>query len=360
MKRKQWMVLLLSTGMLYLTTGCFTVRFFLDPQPVVKFQENDYREPAKIVDGRAQLYLPDPSQVDLDDDLKLLLTQAPIIVQGMQPQDKKKYEQEADWIGHPAMGVDDKGKPQVEIDTGRPTLFCRIEKALVEGKELTQLAYVFWYPRHPVGGIQKGHIDGGAFRVTLDAGGRPATYEHSQTCGCYHGILLGEHVEAWAQKSFGQLDKGKKRFVEKKVKGRINWVVRDIVPGTQTKARPVLFMEAGTHRCAAIQTAHIMKGWTNLPERTYQVKRYETLERLPTQGKPGKTASIFNEDGLVWGGRRIGEEIVFLTMDHPGWPRHLDKIMMHWDEVNWIDPSLLETYLRLPKQVLDERAEPLR
>ena len=44
-------------------------------------------------------------------------------------------------------------------------------------------------------------------------------------------------------------------------------------------------------------------------------------------------------------------------MDHPGWPRHLDKVKMHWDEVDWIDPVLLETHLRLPEHIVDESAD---
>ncbi len=359
MEGKKWMVLLILV-VLYAITGCSAVTVFIDPQPVVEFTRSDYDDPANIVEGNVRLYLPDPSQSGSGDGLKLLFSQAPILVQGTQPEGKEKYEQEADWIGHPIMLVDSEKGHSLTIDTQQPTLFCRIEKALVHGKELTQLVYVYWYPRHPVGGIQKGHIDGGIFRVTLDAGSRPSVYEHCMTCGCYHGVFIGEHVEVWAQRSFEQLEKNKRRYVEKKVRHGINWVVRDVVPETQTGARPVLFLTAGSHRCAAIHTRHIIERWRDLPKQTYQIKRYETLERLTVQREQGKTASMFNEDGLVWGGKRLGEEIVFFTMHHPGWPRHLDKVKMHWDEVDWTDQTLLDTYLRLPRQVVEEDARPVQ
>lgn len=353
-------VLILILLVLHITMGCSAIKFVVDPQPVVEFNQHDYEDPDKIVGGKAQLYVPDRSEVDSDGDLKLLLSYAPVIVQGTQPGGKEKYEPEADMIGHPEVQVEsrkDDKKHSLTINTQRPTLFYRIEKTLVKGTELTQLVYVYWYPRHPIGGIQKGHIDGGVLRVTVDAGGRPAIYEHTLTCGCYHGVFVGEHVEAWASKSFDQLEEDKRYFVERRVKGFIDWVVRDIVRGTQTKARPVLFLEVGTHRCAAIQTVRVSKRWNNLPKKTYQLKRYENLEHLPVQGREDESASMFNEDGLVWGGRRLGEEFVFFTMDHPGWPRHLDKVKMHWDEVDWIDPALLETHLRLPEQIVDESAD---
>jgi hypothetical protein len=34
--------------------------------------------------------------------------------------------------------------------------------------------------------------------------------------------------------------------------------------------------------------------------------------------------------------------------------------MMHWNEVDWIDPTLLETHLRLPEQIVDEGADAVR
>ncbi len=68
---------------------------------------------------------------------------------------------------------------EVALDSARPTLFARAETETVHGRELAQLVYVFWYPRRPVGAVQKGEVDGGVLRVTLDAAGRTAVFEYA-------------------------------------------------------------------------------------------------------------------------------------------------------------------------------------
>lgn len=354
MKLNLWRLLPL---MLFLnTSGCRLITLFVNAQPVVEFEETDFVDPAKLVEGEVRLYVPDAAKADLSRDKALLLEYAPVIVQGCHPDGATRADIEADFPGTPLIHTDGDDKLRVEVDTDRPMFYCDAGEVPVHGQMLKRLTYAYWYPRRAVGGIQEGHVDGGVFRVTLDAAGRPAIYEHAGACGCYHGVHVGEHLEAWAKESFGQPEKGKRYCVEKSVEGRIDIVVRDLVPGTDTVRRPVLFLAAGTHMCSAIRTVAVMKDWPALEGLAYGLADYDTLASLPLQDKPGQNGSMFDSRGLVWGGQRMGEELLFYGMDNPGWPRRKDKIAMHWDEVQWTDPALLETYFRLPEQIADPNA----
>ena len=65
---------------------------------------------------------------------------------------------------------------------------------------------------------------------------------------------------------------------------------------------------------------------------------------------------MFNDEGLVWGARRKGEEKLFTNLNHGGWPRRLNAMKVHWDEESWNDPALLAKFLRLPRKITDPRA----
>jgi hypothetical protein len=244
----------------------------------------------------------------------------------------------------------------VGIATNTPVLYGTTAKVQVRGVELTQLVYVFWYPRHPVGLVEKGDIDGGVLRVTLDAAGRPAVYEFVMGCGCWHGVFVGEHVENWAESEFPEKLPKKKWCVEQTVENEDDWKVRDIVLGAHKGRRPVIFMSTGRHECLAIQTEEAVQGLAALAGKTYALDQYDALEHLPVPGTSDKTASMFNSEGLVWGARRKGEEKLFSNLNHGGWPRRLNAMKVHWDEESWNDPALLSKFLRLPQKITDPRA----
>ena len=331
------------------------MRPFIKTQPEVTLKAKDYKDPAHIVGGDAKVFKPAPGAQNKDADL--LAEFAPIIVQGIEPEGKNSYELDSDLIGQPQLKVVSPDNFTVNIDTQKPTLFSSIEKVRIRGLDLTQLVYVFWYPRHPVGLVEKGEIDGGVLRITLDAAQRPSIYEYVMACGCWHGLFVEEHVEAWAEAEFKSKDSGKKWFVEKTVQNEDDWKVRDVVLGRGQNARPVLFISAGRHECLAIQTENVVAGLDALPSKTFTLQNYSELDRLPIIGDSKQQfAPMFNPDGLVWGARRKGEEKVFTKLDHGGWPRRLNAMKIHWDQETWNDSSLLDKFMRTPHKLVEPEA----
>ena len=335
-----------------LLQGCGAiVRSAIDTQPRVSLTAEAFSDPSAIVHGAPVIYAPGNAEEAIASDPDLARF-APIVVQGFQAKDgAKKYPYSSDAIGTPALSADG---DDVRIDTSQPAVFARVEQALVGEISLKQLVYVFWYPERPVGSIEKGDIDGGILRITLDAAGTPSVFEYSQPCGCFHGVFVADHVEAAARQQFASVARERLYAVEAPLGGHADWVVRDLVH-VESSYRPVLYMSAGKHFCEAIRFEEppAASGYSGGPH-AYALRPYSALERLPRAG--GRTGSMFNEKGLVHGGKRWKENLVLAGLDNPGWPRHLDQMKIHWDRDTWTDQRLLEKRLRLPAAVTGQVA----
>jgi hypothetical protein len=134
--------------------------------------------------------------------------------------------------------------------------------------------------------------------------------------------------------------------VEPPITGDEDWVVRDVVD-VKPHTRPVLYVSAGKHFCEAIQFQSMDATRSHVAEsRPYALEPYESLTAIPQEG--GGVASMFRPDGLVIGGKRWKEQIMLSDLDHPGWPRRLDRMLIHWDHDRWTDETLLQRHLRLP------------
>lgn len=338
------------------------VKWFANPQPPVEISLEDYAHPERVVGPHAVVYRvtpsvsPDGDDGDVD---RLLAAYAPVLVQGVLAADDRSYDPTSDRIGTPELSSTNDGSFRTEVDTSRPVVYTKVASTKAAGRELTQLIYSYWYPRHPVGGIQKGNVDGGIVRVTLDPARKPIVYEHVFPCGCYHGSFVADEVESWAVAEFQVPEHKKHRHTERQVQGRINWVVRDLVIGGHSHHRPIVFSQAGSHLCSAIQTEAVVSGLEAFPAVSYVLRPYAELNRLSVRDQPGRYEPMFNEEGLVWGGRRRGEEIVFHTMDHPGWPRRLEQIKIHWDEAFLMNTTILAAHLRLPTRIGTELSDTL-
>lgn len=346
--------LLITGGLVYLASGCAVMKYAIKTQPDIPYRKEDYRHPETIVGSHAVVYRPavQVSQETDADDMQLLYSQAPIIVQGAA--DRQNYDPTSDKIGSPTLYAADDEEFNVVVDTDQPVLYARIESETIYGREVKQLVYNYWYPRHPVGIFEKGNLDGGVLRVTLDSNDIPSVYEHVWPCGCFHNLFVADHIEENASAEFLEILPEKDRFTETSVKKHLDWNVQDLIDGAGERYRPVLFISAGSHRCLALQTEKTVRNLEQFPSTQYALAEYETLTRLPVENKPGRTASMFNPRMLVWGGKRVGEEILFYgMMHHAGWPRHLDVMRIHWDEEAWTQPDLLMTFLRLPHRMIE-------
>jgi hypothetical protein len=348
-----------SLVLLVVGTGCAVTQSFakrmVNTQPKVALKTKDYESPAKIVGGSAERYVPALAAPVANGDL--LARYAPIIVQGVEAAGVATYPADSDRLGQVQLRPEGEGFAAV-IDTQNPVLYSSMESVNVHGIQLTQLVYVFWLPRHPVGMVEKGDIDGGVLRITLDSQLRPAVFEYVMACGCWHGVFVAEHVEAWAQQEFKNAkETGKSFCVEKTVENSDDWKVRDLVRGD---GRPVVFVSAGKHQCVAIQTEAAVPGLETLPAKSYGMHDYSELDHVTVVGgAPGQTAAMFNPDGLVWGGRRKGEEKMFSKLDHGGWPRRLNAMKIHWDQEAFNDASLLDKFMRMPAKLTGDTVSSL-
>lgn len=339
-----------------IVSGCAmtekVAKSMVNTQKVVTYKDADYADPVKIVGEHAVVYSPAADATSTG----LLAAYAPIVVQELEGPKDEAYPRDSDEIGAPELTALAGQSYSVLINTKKPVLYSSIETTHVYGAEMQQLVYVFWYPRHPVGLVEKGDIDGGVLRITLDAAQRPAVYEFVGACGCFHGVFVGENVESEAQNEYKKLVQGKKRFVERDVDNEDDWRVRDLVHNGAQPSRPVVFMSAGKHQCVAIQTTDRVTNLKGFEAREYRMEEYGNLDHLPvTNGSQSETASMFNPQGLIWGGQRKGEEKVFSKLDHGGWPRRLSAMKIHWDQESWNDKDLLEKYLRLPHAMVHQQ-----
>ncbi len=83
-----------------------------------------------------------------------------------------------------------------------------------------------------------------------------------------------------------------------------------------------------------------------MSERTYLLKKYETLTRLPMGDG---VASMFGSDGLVHNaGRAEGWLLAPTGMRSAGQPRQLGTMKIRMDAYDYDDPRLLDRQLRFP------------
>ncbi|MCA9310188.1 MAG: hypothetical protein KDA21_03225 [Phycisphaerales bacterium] len=337
-------ILLLLTATCVFSSGCSSlIRGMVNTQPRVELEESAYGEPGVIVKGQPILYQPMNGGTAMDPDL---VRHAPIIVQGRQDESQRlRYDTTSDLIGTPMLSTDG---GTVRIATDEPAVFARVEHPMYNGVPTKSLVYVFWYPERPVGSIEKGKIDGGILRITLDQQGQPAVFEYSQPCGCFHGVFVSRDLEDRARAQFSELEEHRLYAVEPALEGD-DWVVRDLVevlPG----GRITLYMSAGKHFCEAMHyEANAPEAELFAASEAYDLRPYEELEMLARDG--GGNGSMFNDAGLVLGGKRWKEEIALSDLDNPGWPRRLDAMKIHWDAETWNDPNLIDRHLRIPGEV---------
>jgi hypothetical protein len=350
-------MMLIGVGLCACLSGCSSiVRGLVDTQPRVALSGQAFADPRAIVGGEPVAYQPADSargESDIDPDL---VRNAPVIVQGFQPSEESspRYDRNDDALGSPCLTAEGAG---VRVETSEPRLYTRVEHTTVNGVQLKQLVYAFWYPRRPVGSVETGSVDGGVLRITLDAAGHPAVFEYTQPCGCFHGVFVSEAVNTEAAQEFGPVAARRVHAVEPPLTGHDDWVVRDLVP-VLPDGRTTLYVSAGKHACQAIRSCprdQSIPGTSST--RTYALAPYESLRHVARDG--GGEGSIFDPDGKVLGAQRGAEQLVFGDLDHAGWPRHLDKMLIHWDSERWTDPTLLATKLRLPLALTDRTAAPV-
>jgi hypothetical protein len=315
-----------------------------------KHSANEYEGPQPVDFEHYRVYAPERRPRG-DRKLDLLARYAPVVVQETAP--GASYPQEFDRIGSLTLSAGAR-KPMPAVDTDRPVSYSYVQELSLNGVELTQLVYTYWYPEHPK--LKRidagaGKIEGITLRVTLDPSGRPRFYETIYNCGCSHRLFVDSGLEAAAATEFGAPEGDRPFSIQRHMEKRIDLVVPEVV--TYAADQPlVFFVRAGFHLPASVKYA-LPEGADLRQAERYALRAYEELERMPFGDG---WASIFDDKGLVRGASRTLEEVMLtpLGIYKAGHPRQRGTQLIHFDQADFDDPRLFETYLRLPSTFYQE------
>lgn len=279
---------------------------------------------------------------------ELLAAYAPIIVQERSP--TATYDPSVDQIGT-VRALGRPGRRRVEIDTRVPSVYAYPQYTWANGQPHLQLTYTYWFPEHPklkAIDAEAGKLEGVTLRITLDMQNKPAFFETVLNCGCFHRAYPAARVEEAACTQNGSPIPGKRLCAERVIDGRIDWVMPEVVVVEEaSSARPILFSRAGWHGLAGVSfELREVDRRSVLDRRSYRLRCYEDLERLPLDGG---FVSMFESNGLVRGAKRLeGWLLAPSGMLSAGQPRQRGTQLLHWDQYDFDDPHLLEQCVRLP------------
>ncbi|MBF0109966.1 MAG: hypothetical protein HQL76_12395 [Magnetococcales bacterium] len=318
----------------------------------------DDRSPHVPEFAKSDLHLPPSADRTIDpatlDGWALLTYFAPIVVQ--ERRYDAPYESKVDQFGAVFLKGDTAESAVPGVLGDKPTLYAYMHHGQIQGLPVKQLVYTLWYPEHPkLKGFdpEAGPMEGWTFRITLNREHRPLTYESVANCGCYYKIFPTEQLERWSRVQYPTRLDGKTFHLEQEVPG-IDAVVPELVaspPGPPQ--RVVLYYSSGRHQLVSLRLESHKLPLKSTPGRApYALLPYEHLENLPFHDHH---LSLFDEDGLVRQAHR--PECTLLApsgLYHAGHPRQRATQMIYFDQADFDDPKLLETYLRLPAQAFGQ------
>lgn len=286
-------------------------------------------------------------------DWTLLQHFAPLIVHEVDPD--AHYAIENDRFGAVYLTGRNYDDITVHVDTTKPTIYAYIDQKNIQGVNVKQLVYTFFHPSHPQ--LSKldpeaGAFDGWTIRVTLDQHNQPLDFESVSNCGCYYKNFPTDRLESLASRAFPEKLEDKQFYIENSVAGKFDAIIPELVTdidATQDSS-VVIYVSAGHHQLITIRSKQHAE-LLNKPAKTYQyqLRHYDELESLSFSDR---YASLFDSDGLVRNAHR--PECILLKpsgLYHAGHPRQRETQMIYFDEAQFDDPGLLETYLRLPPNV---------
>lgn len=115
-------------------------------------------------------------------------------------------------IGTPSARPGARGKAEIFVDPGRPTIYTEVEPFDAEGGRYTNLIYRIHFERNPFTlaplNVGAGKNVGAIAVVTLNSKDEPVWVTTVQSCGCYHAIMPTDYLpasaypEAWDTSGF--------------------------------------------------------------------------------------------------------------------------------------------------------------
>lgn len=226
-----------------------------------------------------------------------------------------------DRIGTPVLG-----EQRPFVDVSRPVVDFQVEYARVGSKSLVQLNYFIWFPGRAAGegahGAVNSTLDGLIWRVTLDANGRPLSYDTIHSSGFDH---LWFPLPGLTPRSEAQGD-------------------TVLIPQPVVPSQFVVRLSAGRHEVRRLVAAEDVRA-SEVQE--FDLRRYEKLLTLPLPG--GGTGSLFGPDGMARtsvGGddSRLLEQTSPWSGATRQWGHHPTSLRA---DIYFDDPRLLEKYFVL-------------
>jgi hypothetical protein len=292
----------------------------------------------------------DPKQITSD--WTLLEYYAPVVVQ--ESTKNPSYDPAVDRFGEVWLeGSRDTGVTP-HVDTDKPTVYAYADRVRIQGVVTRQLVYTLWYPEHPklhTFDPEAGPMEGLTMRITLNQDNRPLLFESVSACGCYYKVFPTERLEEWSSKEYPEKLKEKTFHLENTLPGKIDVLMPELVAlASDPIQKVVLYYSAGKHQLVTIRPiSELSHDDHSNASQNYRLVPYEALENL----RIGKyNHSLFDENGLVLGAHR--PECYLLTpsgLFHAGHPRQRNTQMIYFDQAEFDDQQLLETYLRLPPEI---------
>jgi hypothetical protein len=242
--------------------------------------------------------------------------------------------------------------PHVDVD--KPTVYAYADRARIQGIVTRQLVYTLWYPEHPklhTFDPEAGLMEGWVMRITLNQDNRPLLFESVSACGCYYKVFPAERLEKWSTEEYPEKLQEKTFYLENRLPGKIDVVLPELVALASDPTQKVaLYYSAGKHQLVTIRPiSELSDADHRSAVKSYRLVPYEALENLRIDTY---NHSLFDENGLVLNADR--PECSLLTPSgifHAGHPRQRSTQMIYFDQAEFDDRKLLETYLRLPPEI---------
>jgi len=290
---------------------------------------------------------------EITSDWALLEYYAPVVVQEKNQQ--PSYDARDDRFGEVWLEGSRKTHITPHVDASKPTLYGYVDRKRIQNTVARQLVYTLWYPEHPKlhrFDPEAGPMEGWTLRMTLNQDNRPLVFESVSNCGCYYKVFPTERLEEWSRAEYPETLPGKNFHLENSLPLKIDATVPETVHlGEDSTQKVAIYYSAGQHQLVTVRpTASLDEADLQAAREQYRLLPYDQLENLPL----GKyRASLFDENGLVRDADR--PECTLLKpsgLFHAGHPRQRNTQMIYFDQAEFDDSRLLETYLRLPRQVV--------
>ncbi len=321
----------------------------------------DYRGAKDASFDQAQVYAPMlNANVPLgisDSDWALLQRHAPFIVQ--QTDHQGDYPESSNHFGTLRLTSNQQDEIMPVVDITHPALYAYTDEKIIQGIKTKQLVYTFWYTEHPRFNLidfEAGPLEGWTIRISLNQNNEPLLFESVSNCGCYYKVFPTDRIEAMSAQTYSDKLPEKNFYIENHLDDQYDAIVPELVSGMNTQPQNIaLYYSSGRHQLITISNRdQINASWMENPK-TYQLRAYAELENLPFQGR---NVSLFGTDGLVRGAHRLESTVLTPSgLYHAGHPRQRETQMIYFDDAQFDDPSLLETYLRLPPQAFASQPE---